>query len=189
MITCPKCGYTRQCADTAPDYECPKCSVVYAKARTSAAPAQPPETTPNHGQASTGTSRQPLGLLALAIVVCTIAVLYVTGHWRVPQPTAMAQAVQQPAEIKLHQVVYEVTGTAHAALVTYLNHSGGIEQREVTLPWRTVFGAPTGSTVSVSAQNQSAQGDIKVEIKVSGKTLKSSNSSGGYVIAAADGVI
>jgi hypothetical protein len=125
----------------------------------------------------------------LAIVVCTIAVLYATGHWRVPQPAAMAQTVQPPAEIKLHQVAYEVTGTAHAALVTYLNHSGGIEQREVTLPWRTAFGAPTGTTVSVSAQNQGAQGDIKVEIKVSGATLKSSSSAGGYVIAAADGVI
>lgn len=189
MTTCPKCGYTRQAADTAPDYECPKCGVVYAKARNNTAPAHTPETTPNPIQAPTRATRQPLALLALAIVVCTIAVLYVTGHWRVPQPAAMAQAVQQPAEFKLHQVVYEVTGTAHAALVTYLNHSGGIEQREITLPWRTAFGAPTGTIVSVSAQNQGASGDIKVEIKVSGKALKSSSSAGGYVIAAADGVI
>lgn len=31
MTTCPKCRYTRQQADTSPDYECPKCGVVYAK--------------------------------------------------------------------------------------------------------------------------------------------------------------
>ncbi len=31
QITCPKCGYTRKPTDTAPDYECPKCGVIYAK--------------------------------------------------------------------------------------------------------------------------------------------------------------
>ncbi|CAI07131.1 hypothetical protein [Aromatoleum aromaticum] len=32
MATCPKCDYTRQPSDTVPDYECPKCGVIYAKA-------------------------------------------------------------------------------------------------------------------------------------------------------------
>lgn len=31
MKRCPKCGYTRTAADSAPDYECPACGVVYAK--------------------------------------------------------------------------------------------------------------------------------------------------------------
>lgn len=31
-ITCPKCAYVRQPTDTAPDYECPKCGVIYSKA-------------------------------------------------------------------------------------------------------------------------------------------------------------
>lgn len=31
MTTCPKCNYTRRPEDTAPDYECPKCGVVYEK--------------------------------------------------------------------------------------------------------------------------------------------------------------
>ena len=30
--SCVKCGYVRQPADSAPDYECPRCGVVYAKA-------------------------------------------------------------------------------------------------------------------------------------------------------------
>ena len=30
--TCIKCGYTRGESETAPDYECPSCGVVYAKA-------------------------------------------------------------------------------------------------------------------------------------------------------------
>ena len=31
MTTCPKCGYVRQPTDTAPDYECPKCKIIYSK--------------------------------------------------------------------------------------------------------------------------------------------------------------
>jgi len=30
-IRCKKCGYVREETDSAPDYECPKCGVVYAK--------------------------------------------------------------------------------------------------------------------------------------------------------------
>lgn len=33
MTTCPKCHYTRQPSDSSPDYECPKCGVIYAKAQ------------------------------------------------------------------------------------------------------------------------------------------------------------
>src|SRR5689334_17871911 len=28
---CPKCGYERKPSDTAPDWECPRCGVAYAK--------------------------------------------------------------------------------------------------------------------------------------------------------------
>lgn len=30
-IVCPKCAHTRQPGDAGPDYECPKCGIVYAK--------------------------------------------------------------------------------------------------------------------------------------------------------------
>ncbi len=43
MKTCPKCRYTRTPSDTAPEYECPKCGVIYAKAF--AQPAQPAQPT------------------------------------------------------------------------------------------------------------------------------------------------
>lgn len=37
---CKKCGYVRQDADTAPDYECPKCGAVYAKVEAALAVAE-----------------------------------------------------------------------------------------------------------------------------------------------------
>lgn len=30
-MKCPKCGYIRKPEDTSPDYECPRCGVIYAK--------------------------------------------------------------------------------------------------------------------------------------------------------------
>lgn len=30
-MECPKCHYVRKCTDAAPDYECPKCGIIYAK--------------------------------------------------------------------------------------------------------------------------------------------------------------
>jgi hypothetical protein len=51
-VTCPKCRYVRQPTDTAPDYECPQCGVIYHKflqaqrAQAGAgreSPAPPPE--------------------------------------------------------------------------------------------------------------------------------------------------
>lgn len=33
LTNCPKCGYARRSSDTAPAYECPKCGVIYAKAK------------------------------------------------------------------------------------------------------------------------------------------------------------
>ena len=44
---CVKCGYVRKASDTVPDYECPKCGVIYAKIEdarmlgTSKLPSQP----------------------------------------------------------------------------------------------------------------------------------------------------
>lgn len=42
--TCPKCQYTRTATDTAPDGECPKCGIIYARAK---------KTVPNNLQSST----------------------------------------------------------------------------------------------------------------------------------------
>lgn len=45
MTTCPKCNYTRQPGDQAPDYECPQCGVVYAKYTPKPVPTPPPTVT------------------------------------------------------------------------------------------------------------------------------------------------
>ncbi|MDX9717244.1 MAG: hypothetical protein RBT67_07715 [Thauera sp.] len=39
-MQCPKCGYVRQESDAAPDYECPRCGIVYAKFNKSLSPEE-----------------------------------------------------------------------------------------------------------------------------------------------------
>jgi predicted RNA-binding Zn-ribbon protein involved in translation (DUF1610 family) len=49
--TCIKCGYARRDTETAPDYECPACGVVYAKAEAAQAAARSravPTAAPRH---------------------------------------------------------------------------------------------------------------------------------------------
>lgn len=50
-MTCPKCTYTRKPQDQAPEYECPKCGVIYAKAEARTTSTPGPE------------SREPIGRL------------------------------------------------------------------------------------------------------------------------------
>jgi predicted RNA-binding Zn-ribbon protein involved in translation (DUF1610 family) len=44
-ITCPKCGYIRKPEDEAPNYECPRCGIVYAKVLSRLQDTKPQEFT------------------------------------------------------------------------------------------------------------------------------------------------
>jgi hypothetical protein len=39
-MVCPKCGYSRQPRDTAPEWQCPSCQVAYAKVTKATSPPQ-----------------------------------------------------------------------------------------------------------------------------------------------------
>lgn len=99
MTTCTKCGYTRKPGDTAPDYECPKCGVVYAKAATRPAPR------------TTGRESAPKrsgGLIAVALVLVVGA-----GGWWVSSKNstatgspAVAQAVDTADKKKAEEEAF-----------------------------------------------------------------------------------
>lgn len=71
--TCPKCHYVRRPGDTAPDYECPSCGIVYAKfvprpdppPRPVPPPEPPPEPPPSpHPYYLDSEPPSPSGLMA-----------------------------------------------------------------------------------------------------------------------------
>ena len=54
-MKCPKCGYVRSAADTAPEWQCPSCGVAYAKVAAianggAAAPVRPPQSASSAGK-------------------------------------------------------------------------------------------------------------------------------------------
>lgn len=90
MTTCPKCEYTRQASDEAPDYECPRCGIVYAKvepADVDLPPAwrvrQKPErrTVIEMGSAnfSDFSKRQLFGLIGAAVMALGVFMPLMTG--------------------------------------------------------------------------------------------------------------
>lgn len=107
--------------------------------------------------------------------------------------TPSQSIVVDPAETKRLQqlahpeVRYEVTGSASSAGLTYSNASGGTEQREVALPWRTSFDGTPGQHLYLSAQNKDDSGTVRVAISVNGVEAKQAESSGAYAIATANG--
>lgn len=82
-------------------------------------------------------------------------------------------------------VLYEVTGTASSAMVTYQTADGISQESGVTLPWSKSTAAHDGQFVSISAQNQGDSGAVIVTITRGDKTIRRSVSTGAYVIAEA----
>ena len=118
--TCIKCGYERRESDSAPDYECPACGVVYAKAeaaqprRLPRAPDRMPAPRPAHASAQAdamlqqlfaaqrGATRMPspyrgmalVGLVAFSVGFASAAGLYSAAE-KMKKSTAAA-AVRCP---------------------------------------------------------------------------------------------
>lgn len=86
-----------------------------------------------------------------------------------------------------HSITYHVDGSTSKASLTYNNAQGGSQQEEVSIPWKKTFSVKRGDFLYISAQNKEAYGNIEVKILVDGKQFKSSEASGGYTIASANG--
>lgn len=83
-------------------------------------------------------------------------------------------------------VTYQVNGTATQARVTHNNDRNGTNTQTVNLPWYVSYTVRQGEDLYLSAQNDTPYGDIEVSIKVNGKPLQSSHSSGAYAVASAN---
>jgi hypothetical protein len=84
------------------------------------------------------------------------------------------------------EIIYEITGTADEVDVTLNNDTGGTEQYDnVSIPKKYSYDSFTDNFLYISAQNQGKYGTVTVSIYVNGKVVKTSSSSGAYVIASA----
>jgi hypothetical protein len=87
-----------------------------------------------------------------------------------------------------YDVTYSVTGTAAAVNLTIENEDSGTSQfSDEPLPWEYSFTGESGAFVYVSAQNQTDTGSVTATIYCDGDKLKTSTSTGAYVITTASG--
>lgn len=87
------------------------------------------------------------------------------------------------------ELIYDVSGTAYSAMVTYRT-SSGTQQATVDLPMQNNAGTRgvrmQGSSIPdfayISAQNQGETGTITCRITLNGQTISENTSSGAYAV-------
>lgn len=90
----------------------------------------------------------------------------------------------------MHDVKYEITGTASRVGMTYSNAEGGTEQKEWITPYSIEYEMSDGSFVYMSAQSQqSGYATVTCTIYIDGEKYKTSTSSGEFVIATCSGTV
>ena len=70
-----------------------------------------------------------------------------------------------------NQLIYQVTGAADQAEVTYTNSDGNSQTETVTLPWETGFDIGNSGEFSLIADNTTGQGDISCAVLLDEKEL------------------
>lgn len=109
-------------------------------------------------------------------------------------PAEKAQDARDIAEMLQVTVVYQVSGTATSADITYKTPSGISQQQGVDVPLKLADGTgygisysfQSGDFVSISAQNKGG-GDIVCTITVDDRVISKNTASGEYAIASCDG--
>jgi hypothetical protein len=86
-----------------------------------------------------------------------------------------------------YYVTYAVSGTTKSAGLTYANSQGGTVQEIVSVPWSKQYILKTNDFMYISAQNQQDSGSVITEIRVNGIAVKTTTSTGKYVIATSSG--
>lgn len=98
---CPKCGYIRRPTDSAPDYECPRCGIVYVKylkalhEKAAAADQAMTDTAQSPGPSHTKSKRR--GPKVVGGIFATLFALWVIGHLGSDPPAGLPAAEIAPA--------------------------------------------------------------------------------------------
>jgi len=103
-----------------------------------------------------------------------------------PEPELEPEPEEEEEEWLYDSIIYKITGTADRVNVTLFNDEGGIEQySNVSIPHEYEYDRFDNWYASILAQNQGESGSVIVTIYLNGKAVKTSKSTGAYVIAEA----
>jgi glutaredoxin len=96
--TCPKCSYVRKPSDDAPDWECPSCGVVYAKASADLASSRRVHEVSRAPAAKEGGGLGVIRIAGLLVIAGVVAVSAVGKFAHKPAPPAQVASAgaEQP---------------------------------------------------------------------------------------------
>ncbi len=77
------------------------------------------------------------------------------------------------------------------ASLTYINETGGTEQRDVTLPWIFEISRPKGAQLYLSAQKkfENHPYDLRARIRRGQEVLQTADSTAPYGVASVGGLV
>ena len=99
-----------------------------------------------------------------------------------PVPVPTPTPVPSPPSVE-----YRITGTALQCSATYQNSTGGVDQRDVNVPFSYSWnGAKSGDPLSMSCRIESSEdtGSITIELYTNGTLIRSATASGFPHVAA-----
>ena len=112
-------------------------------------------------------------IVSVFLVLCCLFALVGNSNGT-PTSTNSGGGIGSGIEIK-----YVIKGTARSALLTYYNATGGMEQKNISVPFEMNLNVDFGALLSLVAQN-SGTGSITCEIWTNGQLTKTSTSTAEY---------
>lgn len=130
--------------------------------------------------------KTPLVLWLILGIIFVCLVGYIISQSR-SDSSSYGDSYSVPTIKTIYRVTYEITGTTSGVSITLNNAQDGTEQGDYKLPFRKTYEMQPGSFVYISAQNMYESGTVICKIYVDGEEVKTSTSSGAYVIATCSG--
>lgn len=124
---------------------------------------------------------------AIKILFVILALLYMTGCAFIGRDELKQD---EPTDRVIYQITYSVTGSVDSVDITFENKHGGTSQkRGAAIPWTHHFNCEEGESVSISVQNCTDRGSLRVVIFRDGEIFRWSSCSGALCIATASGIL